>query len=152
MKKSLVAALAVVLLVSACGAMRTSKLNPFNWFGRSQATETTAVVLPGPEADARPLVEQVISMAVEAMPGGAIVRATGLPPTQAWWNAELVALPITDGKLVYDFRMLPPPQPAAVSTQASREITAAVFVSTMTLDGVTSITVQGALNARTSRR
>jgi len=152
MKRSLLAAMAVVLLVSACSAMRTSKLNPFNWFGRSQATGTAAVVLPGPEADARPLVEQVLSLAVEAMPGGAIVRATGLPPTQGWWDAELAALPITDGKLVYDFRLLAPPQPAAVSTQRSREVTVAVFVPTMTLDEVNSITVQGAQNARTSRR
>lgn len=152
MRKPLLAALSVLLLVSACGKIRESRLNPFNWFGRSEAAQTTAQVQSGPAADARPLVSQVLSMSVEPMQGGVIVRATGLPPTQGWWDGELVALPIEDGKLVYDFRLVPPLERTAVSTQRSREVTVAVYLSDFKLGSITSITVQGAQNARTSRR
>ena len=41
--------------LSGCGGLRQSKLNPFNWFGRSEPRET--IVLPGATADPRPLVE-----------------------------------------------------------------------------------------------
>lgn len=153
MKKPLLAALSVVLFVSACGAVRTSRLNPFNWFGQSQPEQTVAAVQPGPEADQRPLVEQVLSMSVEPMPGGAIVRATGLPPTQGWWDGELVARPVDEnGTLIYDFRLVPPLEQTAVSTQRSREVTVAAQLSNRKLEAIRQIVVQGALNARSSRR
>lgn len=139
----------MVLAVSACN----TRLNPLHWFGRSHRVQTTAADLAGPAADTRPLVAEVLTMSVEPMPGGAIVRATGLPPTQAWWNGELVAQPIgSDGKLIYDFRLMPPPEPAAVSTDWSRQVTVAAYLSDTKLATITSITVQGAQNARSSRR
>ncbi|MGB8812544.1 MAG: hypothetical protein WCC57_05110 [Paracoccaceae bacterium] len=153
MKKSLVIALTLVLAVTACGRIRDSKLNPFNWFGRSQQVQTAAVVLPGADEDPRPLVEQVLSMSVEPMQGGAIVRATGLSPNQGWWDGELVAREIDEnGVLIYDFRLVPPLEQTAVSTQRSREVTVAARVSNRKLESITQIVVQGATNARSSRR
>ncbi len=149
MRRPLLAALMAVLLVSAC----STKLNPFNWFRKSAPAETTALVLPGPEQDARPLVAQVLTMTVEPMNGGAVVRATGLPPTQGWWEAELVALPLgEDGNQIFDFRMLPPIAQADVSTQRSREVTAAYQLSAFKLANIRTITVQGAANALSSSR
>ena len=75
--------------LAGCAGVRKSKLNPFNWFKKSEPRET--IVLPGESTDPRALVETVLSMTVEPMPGGAIVRARGLTPTQGWWDAELVA-------------------------------------------------------------
>ncbi|MBN8633288.1 MAG: hypothetical protein J0L76_20830 [Rhodobacterales bacterium] len=131
--------------------MGKSKLNPFNWFKKSEPRET--IVLPGEETDPRALVETVLTMAVEPIPGGAIVRARGLNPTQGWWDAELVAKDLDDkGVLVYEFRLSPPVDRTDVKTQASREIDVAIYISNVKLQNVREIVVQGATNARSARR
>jgi len=153
MRKPLLAAMTLVMLLSACGAMRESRLNPLNWFRRSAPVQTTALVLPGDQVDVRPLVDQVVAMSVEPMLGGAIVRATGLPRAQGFWDGELVARPLgEDGALIFDFRLVPPPVATDISTQRSRQVTVAKFLSNTKLETITSITVQGAQNARSSRR
>jgi hypothetical protein len=137
--------------LSGCGGLRQSKLNPFNWFGRSEPRET--IVLPGEKADPRPLVEAVLSLSVEPMPGGAIVRARGQTPTQGWWQAELVELDVDEnGVLAFEFRLLPPITNTDVSTPQSRQVDVAVFVSDYKLEFVREIVVQGATNARSARR
>lgn len=139
------------LALAGCGGLRQSRLNPFNWFRRSEPRET--IVLPEEQGDGRPLVESVLSMAVEPIPGGAVVRARGLTPTQGWWNAELVARDVgEDGVLVYEFRLLPPPGRTDVNTQRSREIDVAIYISDVKLANVREIVVQGATNARSARR
>lgn len=148
--------LVAALAVAGCGRIRDSRINPFNWFGRSAPAATVTTPAADQPADPRALVAEVVAMDVTAQPGGAIVHATGLPPTQGWWRADLVAanrgVPV-DGVLSYRFVVEPPPASAArVSTPQSREVTAAVFVSTSDLEGVRSITVIGASGSRTSRR
>ena len=69
--------LLAVVMVAGCATVSESRLNPFNWFGRS---ESSAVVTQSPNADPRNLVSQVVSLRVEQVPGGAIIHATGLPP------------------------------------------------------------------------
>lgn len=150
MKRSMTVALAALLTLSACGAMRDSRLNPFNWFGRSEPTETVAVV---EKADPRPLVGDVLSMSVEPYSGGAIVRATGRTETQGWWDAELVEAKTDDPtNLVLEFRLLPPIVDSDVNTPQSREVTVAMTLSPARLEYISSITVQGANNARATRR
>lgn len=157
MRKPLIAAVAALTLTGACSGLRESRLNPVNWFGRSTeaATVSPGPAAPAAPADGRVLVEQVTFMAVEPTPGGVILRATGLPPTQGWWDAELVAendgLPV-DGVLVFRFLVAPPPAPQPVSTPVSREVTAAVYISDIRLREVRRIIVRGALNERVSRR
>ncbi len=152
MRLPVTAALIAVTLLVSCGAIRESRLNPLNWFGKSREVEQTAVVSQAPQ-DPRNLVQTVLSMAVEPFPGGAIIRATGLPPTQGWWSAELVARPVDEnGVLVLDFRVFAPPTPKPVVNQQSREITAAISLSNIKLDGIREIVVQGETNARSSRR
>lgn len=137
--------------LAGCGGFRTSRLNPRNWFGRSEPRET--IVLPAERRDERPLVEQVLSMSVEPMPGGAIVRARGQAPTQGWWKADLVAQPIDpNGVLVYEFRLAPPITRTDVNTPQSRQVDVAIFISDIRLDRVREIVVQGATNARSARR
>lgn len=152
MRHALFAVLIVTLGLGACGRIRDSRLNPFNWFGGSTRSQTVAPV-PEEVADPRPLVSNVTALAIERMPGGAVVRATGVPPTQGYWAAELVERPIDDnGVLVFDFRVAPPPAASAVSTVRSREITVASFLSDKRLETIRTITVQGANSARSSRR
>ena len=39
----LTALLTLTLILAGCGGFRDSKLNPFNWFGRSEETEKVAL-------------------------------------------------------------------------------------------------------------
>ncbi len=143
--------LGLAAALAGCAGVRQSKLNPFNWFKKSEPRET--IVLPDEKTDPRPLVDTVLSMAVEPIPGGAVVRARGVSPTQGWWDAELVPQDLDDkGVLVYEFRLLPPTKRAEVSTQQSREIDVAIYISDVKLENVREIVVQGATNARVSRR
>ncbi len=151
--RSIAAALSILLLLSACGAVRDSRFNPFNWFGGAEERRVAVVVEEAP-ADPRPLVAEVRNLAVERIPGGAIIRAMGLPPTQGYWDAELVRITPegTAGTLVYEFRVFPPPAPARRSTERSREVVVGRYVSDQDLAGIRSITVIGAQNRRIVRR
>lgn len=137
--------------LSGCSRVAESRLNPFNWFGQSEPEPPAVVVVQ----DRRPLVAQVTELAVERTPGGAIIRATGLPPTQGWFAAELVrATPegASADVLVYSFRAVPPRDAERVSTVQSRELTVAVHLTDLELAGVRVIRVTGAQNARSVRR
>lgn len=143
--------LPLCIALVGCGGFSDSGLNPMNWFGGSEPRET--IVLPETAADPRPLVAEVVSLKVEPMPGGAVVRATGRTPTQGWWKADLIAQPVTEnGTLVYEFRLVPPPGPTSVGTPQSRDVTVAVFISDIRLEPVREIVVQGSGNARSARR
>jgi hypothetical protein len=159
--RTLIAALAAVALLGACASVRDSRLNPLNWFGGSAETRAVAAADTPAAADPRVPVAQVVALAVEPVPGGAIIRATGLPPTQGHWDVALVAEPAGNGaaaaderaeELVYRLLVQPPPVPRPAGTPLSREVTAAVFVSSFRLEGVRRITVTGADNARSVSR
>lgn len=135
--------------LAGCGGFG-ARLNPFNWFKKSEPRGTVVV---DESADPRPLVDAVLTLAVEPIPGGAIVRAIGQTPTQGWWQAELVPLPLDEnGSLVYEFRLQPPATPADVNTPRSREVDVAIYISDYRLEAVREIVVQGAGNARVARR
>lgn len=145
------ALLCLCLGLAACGSIRDSKMNPFNWFGRSQEVEKVA--MPTAPQDRRGLVQQVLTLNVEETNGGAIIRATGLPPTQGYWDAELVALPVDEtGRLVLEFRIFPPIKQANTGTAPSREVTVALFLTSYKLNEIREIVVQGEANARAARR
>jgi hypothetical protein len=152
MRLSLTLALTAVMVLTSCGAIRESRLNPLNWFGGSREAQADEFGVPA-KIEARPLVDQVVSMSIEQTPYGAIVRATGLSPTQGHYDAELVARPLDEnGVLVYDFRLMPPPGPTPVGAQRTREVTVAAHLSKIKLESIREIVVQGAQNARSSRR
>ncbi len=150
----LITAFALLAFLSACGGLRQSRLNPSNWFGKSKESKTVvqAVVKV---SDARPLVNKVISLKVDRMPGGAIIRAMGLPQTQGYWKAELVPLngeTPDKGTLSFEFRVAPPPPPQDAGTKPSREVLVGYFISDQKLLGVRRIQVIAQGNRRTVRR
>ncbi|NEX45582.1 hypothetical protein [Pseudotabrizicola algicola] len=151
MKRPVTAALVAVLVLTSCGAARESRLNPFNWFSRSEPVETLTPLRA--KVDPRLLVSDVTLLSVEPYSGGAIVRATGVMESQGWWDAELVEVPNDDpSHLVLEFRMLPPVTDTAISTPRSREVTAATTLTPRRLEDIARITVQGERSARTTRR
>lgn len=139
------------VLVTGCG----TKLNPFNWFKGSSDEKRVERTNPGQVIDYRKLVDQVSSLQIEKTNGGAIIHAVGLPPSQGYWDAELVAQngekPVK-GVLSYRFQIERPYEFKRASTPTSREVVVGHFVSNIKLQGVTSIRVLGARNIRTSRR
>ncbi|WP_231703988.1 hypothetical protein [Cochlodiniinecator piscidefendens] len=157
MKTPVASLLVAAMFVTSCGTIRESRLNPFNWFGRSQQEETVAVddaAIRAP-SDPRPLVTNIVSLHIDQTPGGAIIRAVGLPPTQGYFGAALVPendeRPV-DGVLTYSFRIIPPEDFQLTSTQVSREVVVGQFISDASLQGVRQIRVVAAENARSSRR
>ena len=151
MKLPIIAVLMLSLTLMGCARIAASRLNPLNWFGAARPTVVTMLYVPPEES--RPLVAQVTELKVEPYPGGAIVRATGLPATLGYFQAELVAQPVDDqGRLVFEFRLYAPPDGGGLATPFARQITVAASVSAITLQGVRSVVVQGAGNALTVRR
>ena len=152
MSRSVLAALAVAMTLSACATIRDSRVNPFNWFGRAESEPVTVA----PEAattDGRQLADQIISLNVDRTPGGAILRAVALPPTQGYWEAQLVRVESdTPADLIYEFRVFPPLERRRQGTQRSREIIAGAALSNVALQNVRTITVLGQRNRLTSRR
>ncbi|MEL6519792.1 MAG: hypothetical protein AAFQ66_02445 [Pseudomonadota bacterium] len=156
MSRSLLAGLAVLMLVTGCAAVRESRFNPFNWFGQSESQPTT--LLPEDAAlvtsDRRGLVADVIGLRIDPTPEGAVIAAVGLPPTQGFWDGELVPLdsdevPDENGVLVYDFRIERPWEPQQANRPASREVVVGHFISSRRLERVRTILVRG---QRTQRR
>lgn len=148
-----VAALAALALLAGCSGYSQSAANPANWFRGSQTTETLVSVPV--RQDPRPLVAEVTDLALEPVSGGAILRATGLPPTLGWWAAELLpenGFEPVDGELSFSFVIAPPPQAQPQGTPATREVSAAIFVSRFKLENTRRITVTGSGNARSTAR
>ena len=173
MRKTLPIILISTLTLTACGAVRESRINPFNWFGqsRSEAVQTqknTNPLIPersgglfaglraqDAEYLGRPF-EQVTALTIERIPGGAIIRATGLAARQGYYAVQLTPatedeLPV-DGVLTYRLEGVRPSKNTPVGTTPTREVIAARRITDQDLSGVRSIRVEGQLNALVSRR
>jgi hypothetical protein len=142
-------ALALMTGLAACD----SQLNPMNWFGNEseERIEATEGVETGP-VDPRPLVAEVVDLAVEPTSQGAIVRAMGRPPVQGYWEADLIEVERANGVIVYEFRVFPPPVPTREGTPQSREVVVGTQLSNFDLTEIRTITVIGAQNRRTVSR
>ncbi len=151
-RRTVLTGLAGLAVLEGCGRVRSSRLNPFNWFGRSSSSET----LPETTVEAvdpRPLVETVAVLRVEPTPGGAIVRATGLPRTQGWHTASLVTAPTEDpAEVEFQFRAMPPARPENSGSPASRELVVAAHLTRQELSGVRRVRVVGERNILTVSR
>lgn len=163
MHKSISMLLISSVLLAGCGQ---SRLNPLNWFGRAERIEA-----PDATAEINPLIPKqslfssktdvyegqlvpvVREMKLERLPGGAILRVTGLAATQGSWDVRLEETnngePL-EGVLTYELRALP--SSTAVGTERSRLMTVAVFVSDQQLERSRSVQVVGAENSLISRR
>lgn len=165
--------LATSLVLGGCATIRDSRVNPFNWFGTSESvpieeTENTNPLIPrgggGLFARAReenavyqgtPF-DQVTNVTVERIPGGAIIRATGLVERQGVYQVQLTPenddeLPV-DGVLTYRLEGVRPARATPVGTRATREFTAGRQLTDQQLAVVRQIRVEGLRNAQVTRR
>jgi len=152
---------AILMTLTGCARVAESRFNPLNWFGSSQAapapqdTELRPLVPQTRttiEVDNRPLITTVSTMTIDRTTTGAIVRATGVAPTQGFFNAELVSRGIENGVLTLDFRAQAPADFGADGSVRSRQISAAYILDRAELASIRSVRVQGATDARVSRR
>ncbi|MEP5729779.1 MAG: hypothetical protein ABJL67_10415 [Sulfitobacter sp.] len=173
MRKTLPLILAATLVVGACAGVRESRVNPFNWFGQSRSTpiertENTNPLIPqqggglfsrrrasDAEYAGRPF-DQVTNLTIERVPGGAIIRATGLAARQGIYLVQLTPEnedeePV-DGVLTYRLEGVLPEKGTRVGTEPTREVIAARRVSDRQLRNVTRIRVEGQRNAQVVNR
>lgn len=156
------------LTLTACGSVRDSRLNPFNWFGKSRSApvaessdvnpliprQQRSVFRRPEEAYMGTPVDQITDLVVERTPGGAVLRINALPLRQGAFDVRVVPEndgQAVDGVLTFTLKALQPPTEPQ-GTESSRFMTAAYFVSDQDLLGVRQIRVQGARNAQVSRR
>lgn len=150
-------AVGLVFGVAACS--NGINLNPLTWFAGSSSDEGLVALEPEggwpDDLDRRLVVDQVTALRIEKTTAGAIVRATGLPPRQGYWDAELV--PENNGEpdkgvMSYVFRIATPRWATATGTPYSREVEAGAFIPNAKLRDITSIRVMGERNSLSSRR
>ncbi|WGW02687.1 hypothetical protein [Tropicibacter oceani] len=167
MKKSVTVLVLSTLVLTSCGGLRDSRLNPMNWFGRStsQPVASESVDNPliprrrvsifrsnQPEAYQGTLIGEVTELLVERRPGGAIIRATGVSDRQGPFELRLVKVDAESDAdtLTYDFRALQ--INAAQGSSNSRTFTVALWLTDQQLAGIRDIRVKSRSNIRTSRR
>lgn len=169
MRKSIGVLLVSTLVLTSCGTVRDSRLNPFNWFGRAEKVEVVSEKEVNPliprkresifqrdEADyAGTPVASLTTLKVERVSGGALIRVQATAAAQGAF--EVVLQPENenekpvDGVLTYNLLALQPVgQPQG--TTRSREINAARFRTDQDLTGVRIIRVVAAQNALQVRR
>lgn len=161
------------MTLTACGAVRDSRVNPINWFGNSRSEPAqvqevnTNPLIPtktGLFAKSRAQsdkyfgapIDQVSGLVIERVPGGAIVRATGVTKTQGVHSVQLTPetkdeTPV-DGVLTYRIEGIQPAPGQAVGSERTRTVVVARTLTNQELQNVRTIRVVAARNARTSRR
>jgi len=171
MRKPLTTLVIVGSLLGGCG-YSDSNWNPANWFGWGQpdpvAAEdgSTANPLIPNSRRARKNAENAVyvgtpinsvtELKVERIPGGAIIRATGVSGYQGGYNAFLLPLneegQSSKGVLTFRFDIQIPAGAQSGGPTATREVTVARRVTDQDLVGIRSIRVESRTNALASRR
>jgi len=153
MTRPILALLALTLVLASCGSVRTSRMNPLNWFGASSEEARLGPVAS--EIDNRALVRSVTALSIEPTSSGALVRAEGMTASQGWWDAALVAenngRPV-DGVLTYRFVVAAPRGTLQGTVPRTQTVVVAATVSQFQLENIDRIVVIGAENSRSVRR
>lgn len=165
MRKTIPLLLIAALVVTSCGRVRESRLNPFNWFGNAESRELVAAgernpliprrsaLAPSEKKDTRTPIGRVTLLRIEKVPTGAVIRAEGISDRQGAHELALRQVEgeeVPEGTLRYAFVAYQPP--FTVGTEASRRVVAATKLSTQDLLNVRRIEVVGANNVMTARR
>ena len=179
MHKTLFVFLISTLVLSGCSTIRDSRANPFNWFGGTEevAAGDVAATGDGRPGEANPLIPEtsgllqsreernqyrgtpidaIAEVTLERVPGGVMIRATGLAATQGIYEARLTPenddeSPV-DGVLSYRLEVLNNPYVRAQGPAATRQVTVARTLTDQELADTRIIRVKGVQNALETRR
>ena len=172
MRRVTILLLAAVVGLTACGTVRDSRINPLNWFGNSREEPVQAA----PEKAVNPLIPEqssgglfkrqkeldnvytgvpvnvVRDLVIERVPGGAIIRVTGVSQFQNVFDIRLTPVdedeePV-EGVLEYRLEARIPEKPISGGDERLRTIVAARTVTDGELELVRQIRVIGQDNAR----
>lgn len=169
MQKSIAVLLTGAFVLTSCGAIRDSRVNPLNWFGRSDEVrreveaETVNPLIPVEDKvrinqkkdaeDTRVLLETVTELQVVRTATGAIIQASGLPSRQGAFDVLLRPNEdAEDGVLELEFLVNYPEFATRKGSEFSRTVTAAYSINSFELRDTQLIRVVGTQNARETRR
>lgn len=170
MRKSVGVVIVSALVLTSCGTVRESRLNPFNWFGRSTSQPVVAeqgdvnplipkrrasIFRAGPAAEyVGTPITQVTQLEVLRRPGGAIVQATGVASRIGPYEVRLIKDKdaSTDSVLVYSFRVIYPAEATQQGSVAARTITVAASLTDQELSEIRTVRVAGQTNVLSARR
>lgn len=167
MRRTFTLLVIAALTLSACGSVRESRLNPFNWFGQSRSENVerageTNPLIPQRRALSRPrdkaplpgpLVQRITALTVDRTPGGALIRAEGV--TAASGAFDVVMVPVETEQaatLSFELRAKVPARAPRGGPEVARKVIAATSVTNQLLQGVRTIRVLGQENMRSTRR
>jgi hypothetical protein len=151
-------------------------VNPLNWFGNSRSER----IERAPEVETNPLIpserneglfarlrdrsqeyqgtpiDQITALVIERVPGGAIVRATGVVDRDGVYDIRLTTdseenEPV-DGVLTYQLQGVHPDQVKRTLSDRVRTVTAARRLSSQDLEAIRVIRVEGVRNAQSTTR
>ena len=169
--------LVATMTLTARGAVRDSRINPFNWFGNSRAEQ----IERAPQAEVNPLIpesdriglfqsrrnqedvylgtpiDQVSGLFVERVPGGAIVRVTGIAAVDGVYDVRLIAPndeaePDENGVLTLQLAAVKPERATRATSQRARTVTVASRLTDRQLSEIRAIRVEGQRNVQTTSR
>ncbi len=168
--------LVATMTLTSCGGIRDSRVNPLNWFGSAQSgpvqqTAPEEINPLIPDTASRGLfdslreqadiyvgtpVDQIKSLVVEAIPGGAIIRVTGVTDVLGVYDVRLTKTNeddvAEDGVLTYQLQGIRPARATRGGTERTRTVVAARRLSASQLAGTRVIRVEGLRNAQTTAR
>lgn len=165
MRKTIPMVLMAAIVLTSCGRLADTRLNPFNWFGRAESrniegTQTNPLIprrsafsSSAPVADTRGAIGTITELKVERVANGAVIRATAVADMQGAHTIALrpiVGEDVPEDMLRFAFVGRQPNGPQG--TQASRTVTAATQVTDQELLLIRRIEVVGARNALVTRR
>lgn len=141
------------VLLAGCSRVSESRFNPLNWFRSEPEAPARLVPSRARVADPRPLVPQITGLRLDRAPGGAILVARGLAARQGAHDAALIFVPTANPALLgFEFRAEAPQPGAPIGAPATRNITAARFLSDADLAGIRQVQVVAADGGRALRR
>lgn len=167
MRRPLVALLVLSTTLTACGSIRESRVNPFNWFGASREARTveapaqtnplipqrtrSALRRPEPVFQGQAL-DQVTTLEVERVSDGAIVRVEGIAQRADAYDITLVPVPTERTGELHFALQAQFPELTNRTIRLPRPVVVATHLTEQELVGVRTIRVSAARNARETRR
>lgn len=177
--------LVATLTLSACTPIGESRLNPFNWSGGGGSGEVVGDAVPASQTqtlneEPNPLIpeqrtgvfratlksvnaylgtpiDQVSALVIEPVPGGAILRATGITQVQGVYNLRLTPTNLDDvadenGVLTYRIEGVRPARAVQGGPERLRTVMVARHLTDKQLEDARVIRVQARRNAQETTR